>query len=104
MSLYKLNRFHWHLTDDHGWRVEIKRYPKLTEIGAWRNGTMVGHDLKTNDGIRYGGFYTQEEIREIVAYAASLGIEVVPEIDLPAHLVSALAAYPWLGCTGGADC
>lgn len=101
MSLYKLNRFHWHLTDDHGWRVEIKRYPKLTEIGAWRNGTMVGHDMQSNDGIRYGGFYTQEQIREIVAYAASLGIEVVPEIDLPAHLTSALAAYPWLGCTGG---
>ncbi len=101
MSFYKLNRFHWHLTDDHGWRAEIKKYPKLTEAGAYRNGTMIEHDMNSNDGIRYGGFYTQEEMRDIVAYAASLGIEVVPEIDLPAHLVSALTAYPHLGCTGG---
>ncbi len=101
MSYYKLNRFHWHLTDDHGWRAEIKKYPKLTEIGAYRNGTMIGHDMNSNDGVRYGGFYTQEQMREIVAHAASLGIEVVPEIDLPAHLVSALTAYPHLGCTGG---
>ncbi len=101
MSFYKLNRFHWHLTDDHGWRAEIKKYPKLTEIGAYRNGTMIEHDMNSNDGVRYGGFYTQEQMRDIVSYAASLGIEVIPEIDLPAHLVSALAAYPHLGCTGG---
>lgn len=101
LARYKLNRFHWHLTDDHGWRVEIKKYPLLTEIGAWRNGTMVGWDFNSNDGIRYGGYYTQEELREMVAYARERGIEIIPEIDLPAHMVSALAAYPYLGCTGG---
>lgn len=101
MAMYKLNRFHWHLTDDHGWRVEIKKYPLLTEVGGWRNGTMIGWDAKSNDGIRYGGFYTQEQLRDVVAYAAERGIEIVPEIDLPAHLVSALTAYPHLGCTGG---
>ncbi len=101
MADYKLNRFHWHLTDDHGWRVEIKKYPRLTEIGAWRNGTMVDWDANHNDGIRYGGFYTQEQLRDVVRYARSKGIEIVPEIDLPAHLVSALTAYPELGCTGG---
>ena len=101
MSVYKLNRFHWHLTDDHGWRMEIKKYPLLTEVGGWRNGTMVGWDVKSNDGIRYGGYYTQEQLRDVVAYAAQRGIEIVPEIDLPAHMVSALTAYPHLGCTGG---
>lgn len=101
MSIYKLNRFHWHLTDDHGWRVEIKKYPLLTEVGSWRNGTMIGWDADSNDGIRYGGFYTHEQLRDVVAYAAERGIEIVPEIDLPAHMVSALAAYPHLGCTGG---
>ena len=101
MADYKLNRFHWHLTDDHGWRVEIKKYPRLTEIGAWRNGTMVDWDINHNDGIRYGGFYTQEQLRDVVRYARSKGIEIIPEIDLPAHLVSALAAYRELGCTGG---
>lgn len=101
MSYYKLNRFHWHLTDDHGWRAEIKKYPLLTEVGGWREGTMTGHDMDSNDGIRYGGYYTQEQMRDVVEYASALGIEVIPEIDLPAHLVSALTAYPWLGCTGG---
>lgn len=101
MSMYKLNRFHWHLTDDHGWRAEIKRYPRLTEIGAYREGTMLGWDFNSNDGVRYGGYYTQEQMRNVVAYAVERGIEVVPEIDLPAHLVSALTAYPHLGCTGG---
>ena len=101
MAAYKLNRFHWHLTEDQGWRMEIKRYPKLTEVGAWRNGTMTGKDFKSNDGIRYGGFYTQEEMKEIVSYAAERGITVIPEIDLPGHMVAALAAYPELGCTGG---
>lgn len=101
MAVYKLNRFHWHLTDDHGWRVEIKKYPLLTEVGAWRDGTMREHDMNSNDGVRYGGFYTQEQIKDVVAYAKRLGIEIVPEIDLPAHMVSALAAYPSLGCTGG---
>ncbi|MCQ2143692.1 MAG: beta-N-acetylhexosaminidase [Bacteroidales bacterium] len=101
MARYKLNRFHWHLTDDHGWRVEIKKYPLLTEVGAWRDGTMIGWDMNSNDGVRYGGFYTQDELRETVEYARQRGIEIIPEIDLPAHMVSALAAYPELGCTGG---
>ena len=101
MTAYKMNRFHWHLTEDQGWRMEVKSYPKLTEIGAWRNGTVIKKDWGSNDGIRYGGFYTQEEMKEIVAYAAERGITVIPEIDLPGHMVAALAAYPELGCTGG---
>jgi len=101
MTAYKLNRFHWHLTEDQGWRMEVKKYPKLTEIGAWRNGTVIKKDWGSNDGIRYGGFYTQEEMKEVVAYAAERGITVIPEIDLPGHMVAALAAYPELGCTGG---
>jgi hexosaminidase len=101
MSVYKLNRLHWHLTDDQGWRVEIKAYPKLTEISAWRNGTVIKKDWGSNDGIRYGGFYTQEQLKEVVAYAAERGITVIPEIDLPGHMQAALAAYPNLGCTGG---
>ena len=101
MAAYKLNRFHWHLTEDQGWRMEIKSYPKLTEVGAWRSGTMVGKEWDSSDGIRYGGFYTQEEMKEVVQYAAERGITVVPEIDLPGHMLAALAAYPELGCTGG---
>ena len=101
MALYKLNRFHWHLTDDQGWRAEIKKYPKLTEVGAFRNGTVIKKDWGSNDGIRYGGYYTQEQMKEIVAYAAKLGITVIPEIDLPGHMMGALAGYPELGCTGG---
>ena len=100
-ATYKLNRLHWHLTEDQGWRMEIKKYPKLTEVGAWRNGTCIGKDFDSNDGIRYGGFYTQDEMREIVAYAAERNIIVIPEVDLPGHMVAALAAYPELGCTGG---
>ena len=101
MALHKLNRFHWHLTDDQGWRVEIKKYPRLTEVGAFRNGTVIKKDWNSNDGIRYGGYYTQEQMRDIVAYADNLGITVIPEIDLPGHMMGALAAYPELGCTGG---
>ena len=101
MAAYKLNRFHWHLTEDQGWRMEIKSYPKLTEVGAWRSGTMIEHDWGSSDGVRYGGFYTQEEMKDIVAYAAARGITVIPEIDLPGHMQAALAAYPELGCTGG---
>ncbi len=101
MTAYKLNRFHWHLTEDQGWRMEIKAYPKLTEVSAWRNGTVIKKDWGSNDGIRYGGFYTQEQMKEIVAYAAERGITVIPEVDLPGHMVAALAAYPELGCTGG---
>ena len=101
MAAYKLNRFHWHLTEDQGWRAEIKAYPRLTEVGAWRSGTMIGKEWGSSDGIRYGGFYTQEEMKEIVQYAAERGITVIPEIDLPGHMLAALAAYPELGCTGG---
>ena len=101
MAMYKLNRFHWHLTDDQGWRIEILSYPLLSQISCWREGTMIGRDFSSNDGIRYGGFYTQDEIREVVAYAADRGITVVPEVDLPGHMLAALAAYPELGCTGG---
>ena len=100
-ATYKLNRLHWHLTEDQGWRMEIKKYPKLTEVGAWRNGTCIGKDFDSNDGVRYGGFYTQDQMREIVAYAAERNITVIPEMDLPGHMVAALAAYPELGCTGG---
>lgn len=99
----KFNRFHWHLTDDQGWRIEIKQYPKLTEIGAWRDSTIIGHysrTPRTYDHKRYGGFYTQDEAREIVRYAAERGITVIPEIELPGHARAALAAYPELGCTG----
>jgi hexosaminidase len=92
MALHKLNTFHWHLTEDQGWRIEIKKYPKLTEIGAWRDD---GH------GGKYGGFYTQEQIRDVVAYAAARHITVVPEIELPGHSLAALASYPELGCTPG---
>ncbi len=101
MALYKLNRFHWHLTDDQGWRAEIKKYPKLTEVGAFRNGTVIKKDWGSNDGIRYGGYYTQDQMRDVVAYAAKLGIVVIPEVDLPGHMMGVLAGYPELGCTGG---
>ena len=100
MSMFKLNRFHWHLSEDQGWRIEIDKYPRLTEVGAFRNGTMVGGDWNSNDGIRYGGFYTKDQIREVIAYAAERGITIVPEIDLPGHMQAALASYPELGCAG----
>lgn len=99
IALHKLNYFHWHLTEDQGWRIEIKKYPKLTEIGAWRNGTIIGNFPGTgNDGLRYGGFYTQKEVKEVVAYAAKRHITVVPEIELPGHASAAIAAYPHLSC------
>lgn len=103
MARYKLNRFHWHLTEDQGWRIEIKQYPRLTEIGAWRKETVAGRKLNpyVGDGQRYGGFYTQEQVREIVAYAAARHIMVVPEIEMPGHSLAALAAYPHLACTDG---
>lgn len=101
--LHKMNTLHWHLTDDQGWRIEIKKYPKLTEIGAYRDKTLIGHlnDDKGYDYTRYGGFYTQDDIREVVEYAASKGVTVIPEVDLPGHMLAALAAYPEYGCTGG---
>lgn len=101
MSRYKLNTLHWHLTDDNGWRIEIKRYPRLTEIGAWRKETQIGHDGNAFDSKCYGGYYTQDEIRDIVRYAAERHITIVPEIEMPGHCMAALASYPWLGCTGG---
>ncbi len=104
MAMHKLNTFHWHLTDDQGWRIEIKKYPKLTEISSVRKETMVGHYVETNqvfDGTPYGGYYTQEQIKEVVDYATKLCITVVPEIEMPGHAVAALAAYPELSCSGG---
>ncbi len=101
MVFHKMNTFHWHLTDDQGWRVEIKKYPKLTEVGGWRKGTVIRKEWGNSDNIRYGGFYTQEEMKEIVEYAASKGVNVIPEIDLPGHMLAALTAYPEHGCTGG---
>ena len=101
MALHGMNRLHWHLTDDQGWRVEIKKYPRLTEVGAWRKGTVLGHNSPVNDGVPYGGYYTQEEIKDIVRYAADRYITIIPEIDMPGHMLGALTAYPELGCTGG---
>ena len=100
-AMYKINRFHWHLTEDQGWRLEIKKYPLLTEVGSFRAGTQTTTDRSKHDGKRYGGYYTQEQVREVVAYAEKLGITVIPELDLPGHMLGALASYPWLGCTGG---
>jgi hexosaminidase len=99
MARYKYNMFHWHLTDDQGWRIAIKKYPKLTSVGAWRNGTIIGRYPGTgNDNLRYGGFYTQEQITEIVQYAADRHITVIPEIEMPGHASAAIAAYPELSC------
>ena len=102
LALHNLNRFHWHLTDDQGWRIEIKKYPKLTTVAAERDETVIGRNSGEYDGVHYGPFfYTQEECREIVEYAAERHITVIPEIDLPGHMQAALAAYPEYGCTGG---
>lgn len=104
LALHKMNYFHWHLTEDQGWRIEIKKYPRLTEIGSIRKETVIGHaGRKPNqfDGKPYGGFYTQDEVRDIVSYAASRFITVIPEIEMPGHSLAALAAYPELSCTGG---
>lgn len=101
LALHNINRFHWHLTEDQGWRIEIKQYPELTVKGSQRKETVIGKNSGKFDGKPYGGFYTQEEAREIVAYARDRFITVVPEIDLPGHMLGALTAYPHLGCTGG---
>jgi hexosaminidase len=99
LALHKMNYFHWHLTEDQGWRIEIKKHPKLTQVGAWRNGTIIDHHPGTgNTNQRYGGFYTQEEVKDIVAYAAKRYITVVPEIEMPGHAGAAIAAYPNLSC------
>lgn len=102
LALHNINYFHWHLTDDQGWRIEIKSRPRLTEIGSKRAGTVLGHNIEgAYDGKPYGGYYTQEEIKEIIAYAKKLHITIIPEIDMPGHMLAALASYPQLGCTGG---
>ncbi|MBB1286885.1 family 20 glycosylhydrolase [Flavisolibacter sp. BT320] len=98
LAYHKLNKFHWHLTEDQGWRIEIKKYPRLQTVAAYRNGTQVGYDRKKTDSIRYGGYYTQEQIKEVVAYAAARYIEVIPEIEMPGHSVAAVTAYPYLAC------
>lgn len=101
LALHNINTFHWHLTDDQGWRIEIKKYPKLTEIGSVRKKTVIGKNTGEFDNTPYGGYYTQEEIKDVINYAAERYITIIPEIDLPGHMLAALAAYPHLGCTGG---
>lgn len=103
LAMYKMNRFHWHLTEDQGWRIEIKKYPRLTEVGAYRKETIVDKhfDPYVGDGKPYGGYYTQEEIRDVVAYAADRYVTVVPEIEMPGHSLAAITAYPEFACTDG---
>lgn len=102
LALHKINTFHWHLTEDQGWRIEIKKYPKLTEVGSKRKETLIGplYAMIGYDGIPYGGYYTQEQAKEVVRYAADRGITVIPEIEMPGHAIAALASYPELGCLG----
>lgn len=104
IAMHKMNTFHWHLTEDQGWRIEIKKYPKLTELSAYRDETLIGHARnrpEKYDGRRYGGYYTQEQIKEIVDYAQKRFVTIIPEIEMPGHALAALAAYPELSCTGG---
>ena len=101
LAMHNMNVFHWHLTEDQGWRLEIKKYPELTQKGSIRQGTQVGHNDRVFDGVPYGGYYTQEQAREIVEYARQRYITVIPEFDIPGHTKAALACYPELGCTGG---
>lgn len=99
LALHKMNRLHWHLTDDHGWRIEIKKYPRLTAVGAWRNGTIIGnYPGQGNTNERYGGFYSQAEVKDIIRYAAKRHITIVPEIEMPGHASAAIAAFPYLSC------
>ena len=105
LALHKMNRFHWHLTDDQGWRLEIAKYPRLTQVGAWRDSTIVGHMVRDTlhapfDRRRHGGFYTQDDVREVVAYATERFVTIVPEIEMPGHAQAAVSAYPWLGNFG----
>ncbi|WGQ08652.1 beta-N-acetylhexosaminidase [Pedobacter gandavensis] len=100
LAMHKLNYFHWHLTDDHGWRIEIKKHPRLTAIGAWRDGSIIGlYPGKGNDGVRHGGYYTQAEVKEVIKYAADRYITIIPEIEMPGHSMAVLAAYPELSTT-----
>ena len=101
MALHNMNTFHWHLTEDQGWRIQIDKYPNLTETGSKRRGTTIGHNTAEIDTIPVGGFYTKDEIRDIIDYAAKRHITIIPEVDLPGHMQAALASYPELGCTGG---
>ena len=101
LALHNMNVFHWHLTDDQGWRIEIKQWPKLVSVGSQRSGTIIGTNSDLDDHTPYGGYYTQQEARDIVAYAKARHITVIPEIDMPGHMLAALASYPELGCTGG---
>ncbi len=101
LALHHINIFHFHISDDQGWRVEIKKYPRLTEVGAWRQRTVIGRNMGIYEWKRYGGYFTQEQIRGIVEYARQRYITVIPEIDMPGHMEAALASYPELGCTGG---
>ena len=101
IAMHNMNVFHWHLSDDQGWRIEIKKYPNLTTIGSWRPETVVGHNTHVYDGLPHGGFYTQEQVREVIQYAADRHITIIPEIDMPGHMLAALTSYPSLGCTGG---
>ena len=99
MAAYKMNRFHWHLTEDQGWRIEIKKYPELTEVGAWRDSKVCAWGDVKPDGIRYGGYYTHEEIKEVVEYAKERFVEIIPEVDIPGHSQAAVASYPeFLAC------
>jgi len=99
MAFHKFNTFHWHLTEDQGWRIEIKKYPLLTSVGGFRNGTIIGHHPGTgNDSIHYGGFYTQQEIKDVIKYAKDRYITIIPEIEMPGHSSAAIAAYPKLSC------
>ena len=102
MALHNMNRFHWHLTEDQGWRIEIKKYPKLTQIGSIRKETVIGRNSDIYDHRPHGGFYTQKELKEIGRYAADRHITIIPEVDFPGHMQAALASYPELGCTNGA--
>lgn len=106
MATFKFNRLHMHLTDDQGWRIEIKKYPKLTEVGSKRSGSLIGHYLQSDETKQFNdvvheGYYTQDDLRELVAFAAKRNITIVPEIDIPGHSQAAIAAYPELGCTDG---
>ena len=101
LAMHNMNVFHWHLTDDQGWRIEIKKWPKLISVGSQRSGTIIGTNSDLDDHTPYGGYYTQQEARDIVAYAKARHITVIPEIDMPGHMLAALASYPELGCTGG---
>ena len=102
LALHKMNYFHWHLTEDQGWRIEIKKHPELMSVGAYRNGTIIGRYPGTgNTNTKYGGYYSQEEVKDIVRYAADRYVTVIPEIEMPGHAQAALATYPELGCTGG---